>query len=144
MKALSILQPWAWLIVRPDVTDPSARAELHARGLIKPVENRTWQTRFRGPLLIHAGKKWGREQRDDLAYVRACFPDIPLPDEFDRGGIIGRATVVDCVDDMDSPWFYGTFGFVLADASPFPGLLPCKGSLGFFEVPADVMEAVAA
>lgn len=141
MKALSILQPWAWLIVRPDVTDPPARAELRANGLIKPVENRTWQTRFRGPVLIHAGKKWGREQREDLAYVRACFPDIPLPHEFDRGGIIGRATVIDCVDDMDSPWFFGPFGFVLTDQSAFPRMISFKGALGFFEVPDAVLQA---
>lgn len=38
MKALSILQPWAWLIVEG----------------YKDVENRTWKTGFRGKFLIHA------------------------------------------------------------------------------------------
>lgn len=33
MKAISILQPWAWLIVNR----------------YKPVENRGWYTFFRGP-----------------------------------------------------------------------------------------------
>jgi len=40
MKAITILQPYASLI---------------ASGA-KWVENRTWQTRYRGPLAIHAGK----------------------------------------------------------------------------------------
>ncbi|MCB1589226.1 MAG: hypothetical protein KDI56_10025, partial [Xanthomonadales bacterium] len=31
MKALTIQQPWAWLIIRPDITDPQERAAV--RGL---------------------------------------------------------------------------------------------------------------
>ncbi|MCP4687042.1 MAG: ASCH domain-containing protein, partial [Desulfobacterales bacterium] len=42
MKALSIRQPWAWLI---------------ANGY-KDIENRSWRTSFRGEFLIHAGKKF--------------------------------------------------------------------------------------
>ena len=42
MKALSIRQPWAWLI---------------ARG-VKTVENRTWATNFRGRFYIHASAKF--------------------------------------------------------------------------------------
>lgn len=141
MKAISILQPWAWLIVRPDVTGPAARAELRASGLIKPVENRRWATRFRGPLLIHAGKKWSREQHEDLAFVRARFPEIALPEVFDLGGIVGSATIVDCVSNMDSPWFFGPFGFVLADQRAFQRMIPFKGALGFFEVPDAVLQA---
>ncbi|WP_245839042.1 ASCH domain-containing protein [Yersinia kristensenii] len=38
MKALSIRQPWAWLIVNG----------------YKDIENRTWNTKCRGPVLIHA------------------------------------------------------------------------------------------
>lgn len=49
MKALSILQPWAWLITAGH----------------KDIENRRWWTNYRGPFLIHAGKKWGAEQEDD-------------------------------------------------------------------------------
>ena len=126
MKALSILQPWAWLIVNG----------------WKPVENRTWQTRFRGPLLIHAGKRWGREQRDDLAWVRLCFPHIHLPAEFELGGIVGSATVTDCVSDMDSRWFFGPYGFVLSDPRAFNRVVPCKGALGLFNVPPEVAESL--
>jgi len=45
MKALSVRQPWAWLI---------------AHGL-KPVENREWETHYRGPVLIHASKTFSEE-----------------------------------------------------------------------------------
>lgn len=119
MRALSILQPWAWLIV-------------HGH---KPVENRKWSTTYRGPLLIHAGKRWGPEQRSDLANVRAMFPGLVVPDTFDLGCVVGVATVTDCVQHMHTPWFFGPFGFVLERARPFPKPVPFKGQLGFFEVP---------
>jgi ASCH domain len=41
MKALSVRQPWAWLIIAGH----------------KDVENRSWTTTYRGPLLIHAARR---------------------------------------------------------------------------------------
>jgi hypothetical protein len=46
MKALSIRQPWAWLILNAG----------------KDIENRDWLTRFRGPFLIHASKGMTRAE----------------------------------------------------------------------------------
>src|ERR1700677_4275197 len=43
--ALSILQPWAEVILRG----------------WKPTENRSWSTKRRGPFVIHAGKKYDSE-----------------------------------------------------------------------------------
>lgn len=123
MKALSILQPWAWLI-----------ANGH-----KDIENRVWSTRFRGRFLVHAGKRWGAEQDDDLAWVREQFPHIALPESFDLGGIVGVATVTDCVQDHDSPWFNGPHGFVIADARPV-AFMPCLGMLNFFAPKLPVVE----
>lgn len=113
-RALSIQQPWAWLIV-------------HGH---KPVENRDWSTSRRGSIGIHAGKKF---DRDGYTWVREHFPDIPLPApaDFERGGIVGRAVLVDCVEDHPSPWFVGDYGFVLEQAEPLP-FIPCRGMLGFF------------
>ena len=121
LKALSVLQPWAWLL----------------SNAIKDVENRSWFTRFRGDFLIHAGKKWGPEQRDDLQFVRTQFPDIVLPDSFDLGGIVGKACLIDCVDRSSSPWFFGKYGFVVSDAIALP-FTPCKGALQFFDLPEGV------
>lgn len=139
MRSLSILQPWAWAIVRPDLVTPEARADAAARREIKDVENRNWRTKFRGRILIHAGAKWGPEQREDLASLREQFPNIPFPDKFDRGGIVGAATIIDCVEQMDSPWFYGSYGFVLADAVPCP-FVGCRGQLSFFDIPREVLD----
>ncbi|PCI53899.1 MAG: hypothetical protein COB36_11720, partial [Alphaproteobacteria bacterium] len=51
--------------------------------------------------------------------------------ELRTGGIIGQATLVDCVDKSDSPWFFGRYGFVLENVKALP-FRPCKGQLGFF------------
>jgi hypothetical protein len=58
-----------------------------------------------------------------------------VPDVKDllRGGIVGSADLVDCVTESDSPWFFGPYGFVLANVRPMP-FLPYKGRLGFFNV----------
>lgn len=113
-SALSIQQPYAWLIVNG----------------YKDIENRDWATSVRGIVGIHAGKTFDRE---GYQYVRAVFPDIPLPNigDFEMGGIVGRAELVDCVRDHVSPWFSGTYGFVFRNAEPLP-LMPCRGMLGFF------------
>lgn len=115
MKALSIRQPWAWLI---------------ANGY-KPLENRSWRTSFRGPFLIHAGKSWGKYERQDLEWVREHFPKIVLPERFELGGIVGQAVIVDCIDADEMRWFFGPWGFVIEDAKPLP-FVPCRGMLNFF------------
>jgi len=118
MKAISIRQPWAWLIVHG----------------YKDVENRTWSTKYRGPILIHAGKtldsafdELRRELREDFDI------HIPLHKEIPRGGIVGQATIVDCVTDYDSDFFSGPYGFVVEDAEPLP-FKPRRGRLGVFEL----------
>lgn len=112
MKALSIQQPWAWLIVNG----------------YKRIENRSWRTSFRGPVLIHAGKTVDKE---GIQYVtRECGFTLP---QLDRGGIVGKGIITDCVSQSDSFWFVGPYGFVLEDPQPLP-FVPLRGQLGFFEV----------
>jgi hypothetical protein len=77
MKALSVCQPWAWAIIAG----------------IKRIENRTWRTRYRGRLLIHASKSrryLGRDYSDLL-------PGLPPLDQLHFGVIIGEVELVDCV-----------------------------------------------
>lgn len=114
MRCLSIRQPWAWLIVHG----------------WKPIENRTWSTSYRGPLLIHAGASvsidsYAQAQRltDRLGI------DLPVLDAFERGGIVGQATLVDCLSSHTSPWFEGPVGWLFRDATPLP-FRASKGQLG--------------
>lgn len=124
--ALSIRQPWAWLI-------------LHAG---KDVENRSWWTRVHGRILIHASKGMTLDEwTDGFAAARSVLGDnpraidltFPAAAQLQRGGIVGEAEIVDCVTLSRSPWFVGPYGFVLRNARPLP-FMPCKGRLGFFEV----------
>lgn len=110
MKVLSIRQPWAWAIVSG----------------LKPVENRTWETRFRGDFLIHAGK---RVDLEGIKFIRSL--GISLPENLQTGGIIGWGEIIDCVDHYRSKWFFGPFGFVIKNAEPVD-FIPLKGQLGFF------------
>lgn len=138
--ALSIRQPWAWLIVRPDLTGELRKAAIHERE-IKDVENRDWPTRYRGPILIHASKGMTRAEYEDAADFASSLSSWELPrfEDLPRGGIVGRARIVDCVTQIDSRWFVGRFGFVLTDVEPLP-FVPCRGALGLFPVPQDVLD----
>lgn len=122
MKALSIQQPWSWLIVNGH----------------KDIENRDWPTRFRGPVLIHAGK------RHDGPKDEWDWPGIERPARLDYGGIVGEAEIIDCVSASSSPWFFGEYGFVIRNARPLP-FRPCRGMLGFFEpvFPVPIMTPAA-
>lgn len=100
--AISIRQPWAHHILFNG----------------KPVENRSRRTNYRGYILIHAGLTV-----EDKEYVEKH--DVPY------GGIVGMVEIVDCVEKLDSPWFRGPFGWVLANPTPLE-FLPCKGKQGFF------------
>jgi len=124
MKVLSIRQPWAWLILNAG----------------KDIENRTWKTNFRGPFLVHASKgctkdeyvsavEFAREALDN-SYRPITMPPLK---RLLRGGIVGSAEIVDCVDNSESKWFVGDYGFTLRNAKELE-FIPCKGRLGFFNV----------
>ena len=119
MKALSIRQPWAWLIVNG----------------YKDIENRVRPTQLRGRVMIHAGKAV-----DSYALALwlsdSVLRAIPMPNiqELVTGAIIGEVDITGCVTASKSPWFTGPYGFVLANPKAYEQPIPCKGKLGFFEV----------
>lgn len=134
---LSIQQPYAWLITRPDLTTPEQRAAALAAQELKDIENRNWPTKIRGSFYIHAGKKIDLTAYRDL--IEGGFKLPPLEElQAMTGGIVGDAVITDCVTDHDSFWFFGQYGFVLAEQRALP-LVPCRGQLQFFEVPAGVV-----
>lgn len=118
MKALSILQPYAWLITTGS----------------KDIENRTWWTGYRGPVLIHAGKTYPKWEYKQDAEGDDTYPSR----ESMIGGIVGIATITDCVKESENPWFNGPWGFVLTDRRACP-LVPMLGERGFFDVPNEIL-----
>jgi hypothetical protein len=121
MIALSIRQPWAWLILNAG----------------KDIENRSWPTRYRGRILVHAGKGMTRDEYEDAEFFAGlCTREecsVPPFDQLARGGIVGSVEIVDCVKSSASRWFVGEYGFVLRDPVVLP-FRPYRGELGFFEV----------
>lgn len=129
-KAIAIKQPYAYLI---------------AHGL-KPIENRSWSSKYRGSLLIHASAK-PDPYLDDICTAIERDLKITLPDEFDTGGIVGHVTMTDCKDSfpMDDDtiryWYTGEWGHVYADAYPV-AFVPFKGKLGIFNAEIDPLSIV--
>lgn len=128
MKAISVRQPWAWLLVNGH----------------KDIENRTWQNSYRGQLLIHAGKGMtDTEYLDVLRFLASkdrlkhLAEILPAPPELERGGIVGivgRVDVIGCFAEHASPWFMGPYGFLVRNQTTLP-FRPYVGMLGLFEVP---------
>lgn len=114
MKALTIKQPWASLIMSG----------------AKKIENRSWAppaTLIDQRLVIHAGLAWDS--------------DVELADDFDggfteqsspRGVALGTVRVVAVVTESDDPYFFGPFGWILEDPQPFDAPVPSRGSLGLW------------
>jgi len=118
--ALSLRQPWAWLV----------------RMGFKDVENRNWKTNYRGKFFVHAAKEMTREEYDACQRIcRACPTgfeiELPVAETLVRGAIIAEAQIVDCVMEHHSKWFTGKFGFVLRNVHRVE-VRPCRGALGFF------------
>ena len=119
MKALTVRQPWAWAIV-------------HAG---KTIENRTWATKYRGPLLIHAAK--GRPTRAEMTWAAEYIERITGPvgwhSTLTFGDVIGVVDLVDVITTPpDSPWWMGPVGWVLRNPRPCQPW-PLHGQLGLFD-----------
>lgn len=153
MKALSIKPPWAYYIVygisygiAVDNPDGSRSVVDSGKVILKDIENRNWPLPkwFKLPqrVYIHVGKK-----ADDIEDVmeftvhKLELPAWPIIMSYSknlpRGAIIGEVDIVDCVTESKSPWFVGSYGFVLRNPKPYETPIPCKGKLGFFEVEAN-------
>lgn len=116
--ALSVHQPWASLIVNG----------------YKDVENRTWCTNHRGPLLIHASHKYV-DHDGWSAYSLLLGGRL---DDLPRGAIIGRVEVIDCVRDSTSSWaFPGHWHWLLADPAHFAEPVVANGRRGLWR-PAEL------
>jgi hypothetical protein len=132
-QALSFKQPFAWLI---------------ANGYLM-VDDRTWGTPYRGPILIHASKGLYDVYYD---YLKANT-DIPLPakENLEFGGVVGVADLVICsrpdelpetVSRLPRAQFKGVNkrhnGFIFEQPRLLP-LMPCPGKLGIFELDIEAL-----
>jgi len=148
VKALTMTQPWASLVAIGENT----------------IETRSWNTRYRGPLAIHAAKGFPpdaralcRRQPYRAVLARHGYAgagELPL------GGIIAVAVLEEVLMfDRDSlrrvrdearrralpaheadfgDFSPGRFGFVLRQVRRLATPIPVRGMLGLWTLPADV------
>ena len=124
MKVLTIRQPWATLIMQG----------------YKRFEFRSWQTKYRGDLLIHAGKGIDKEAMKRLAKY--------IPKDMPTGKILGKVTLVDCIkcdenfkemclkenkDIYTESSFKENYGWQLENIEVFDKPIEAKGKLSLWE-----------
>ncbi len=142
MKVISLLQPWATLVVMG----------------AKQIETRSWSTAYRGPLLIHTSKgKAGEIFAHELPFKKHIRDFMQLP----FGFIIGRVTLTDVVrigtgpllntsDEMMNnltmeekafgDYTPGRFAWILQDPIAFKTPLGARGSLTLWEFDENLIE----
>lgn len=116
MRALSIRPPWAHAIAH----------------LGKRIENRTWSTRYRGPLLIHASSTFVRSEFDELADILGYRVE---PHECASGAIIAIANLLNCVPIervKHDPWAIGPIAWILDDVRVLRKPVRAHGKLGLW------------
>lgn len=145
MKCISLWQPWATLI---------------AIGA-KRIETRSWATDYRGPLAIHAARRWTPAQRQFSSsqpcrnlLLAAGFPWWRRgPGRFDwhglpRGEIVAVCRLVTCVpacsaltaspeNDQErafGDYSGGRWAWILADVAALKRPVSCRGQRGLFDV----------
>ena len=139
MKALSLWQPWASLI---------------AIGA-KRIETRSWDTLYRGPIAIHAAKKWDKQLMDiarSFAFDSALRPrslavehsgSTALP----FGCIVAHARLVrverithgytrhlDPLEAEFGNYTPGRFAFHFEHVQALQTPIPYRGAQGLFEL----------
>ncbi|MDI9431688.1 MAG: ASCH domain-containing protein [Planctomycetota bacterium] len=117
MKCLSVRQPWAALIVAG----------------LKDMENRSWEPRYRGRILIHAGAGM---RVSDLDYLAEKYGIEVDRSSLVLGAILGAVDLIDCKKKVTSRWHRrGQIGWYFANPRRLRSPIPYKGQLGLFEVP---------
>lgn len=127
-KALTVTQPYASLI---------------AAG-VKRYETRSWSTKYRGPVLIHAAKDiWGLEA---ASYAAALHLAGILPERMSRlprGAIIAIAQLVDVIPSaflaadelLTGPFAPAAYAWRLEAVVALPEPLPWRGRLSLWDGP---------
>jgi len=129
MKIISLLEPWGSLI----------------KEKVKYIETRSWQTKYRGELYIHASKKkLTKNNWNDYKEQLNLLKDT----NFKYGYIIAKCTLVDCkvmTDELieevkknhneyiSGDYKVGRYAWMLKDIEVLKEPIPAKGQLGIWE-----------
>ena len=132
LRALTLRQPWAWLIVEGE----------------KDIENRPWNANLRGAFLIHAAARMTpADYRAAEEMAAAVDPSIrlPEPEELVFGAIVGGASIFDVLEPaaVVRGWrMPGQYGFVLDRAWACAEPVPCRGFQRWWRPAPEILAAV--
>ena len=128
MKVLSIKEPYATLIKENK----------------KLIETRSWKTKYRGELYIHASKsKLTKKEKNNLEIMQ-LIEGIPL----NYGNIICKCQLVDCIymtkdyienmkknhqEYICGEYKEGRYAWVLENIKPLKKPIPAQGKLNIWE-----------
>ena len=146
IKAITLWGPWAQLIPLD----------------IKHYETRSWATKYRGPLAIHAAKKlvpikesFGLLTTEHI-YIReqlrlSRYREYPV---LPTGAIVATCNLIDCIEIAASfilelspiekacgNYTLGRYAWILEDVSPLASPVPATGKQGLWnwEMPEGVL-----
>ncbi len=138
MKAISLLQPWASLVVMG----------------VKTIETRSWETKYRGPILIHASQgKAGSIFADKNPFKKYIpnFKKLPF------GEIVGQASITEIIrtenlnmsdeiinrltmeEKAFGDYSEGRYPWILNDHLQFKNPIHARGTLSIWEYPGDII-----
>ncbi|WP_412990060.1 ASCH domain-containing protein [Pediococcus siamensis] len=138
MKALTISEPWASLIYAKE----------------KHIETRSWETKYRGELFIHAGKTVNESLKELEVAMRK---EIHFPKENRQGNIIAKCELTDCVkidedfikeikknkrEFISGIYKDGRFAWILDNIEPLKKNVPCSGHLRVWNIPSSVAKKI--
>lgn len=131
MKALSLWQPWASLVIVG----------------AKQYETRSWKTNYRGLLVIHAALKWDKELEALLtSFVRdfglnlkgaplgVALGTVELVNCFRTEDVLGREVPDYSMESEFGDYTAGRWAWKLANPIIFPDPIPCAGHQRLWEV----------
>jgi hypothetical protein len=133
MRALSLTNPWA----------------VGVRDKLKHWETRSWPTKVRGEIAIHAAKGFPGWARDFAASQSIAI----LPEEL--GAIVCVATLTDClptetvvqmIDEREKRWgdySAGRYAYKLENIRVLHKPVKCAGALGFWVVDWDLHRLIS-
>lgn len=120
-KALTLKQPWAWAVF----------------ALGKNVENRSWDTAYRGQLFIHAGQTY---DHSGAAWIAQKFGvEVPGPGNLPSGAIVGWVEIGSVSQESFKPNLFpwaieGQYHWHLKRPYQFHEPIPYQGRLGLWPV----------
>lgn len=135
MKAISIKQPWASLIIWG----------------VKPIENRTWKPWHTGETLIHASGKWDERSISNLfttnqwINIPAKYKDLIENKDLPVSAILGTVQIVGFMQNSPLIWAEkkpGVNHWILKNPVEYTEpIRDVKGSLRFWEYTGELPNA---